>query len=157
MQRARLLSQRGLEAISILLSSEILSSAKPDQDVLLSLVAFTDSRDAWTTSASHQKAQELLERFSKEVDNSDFLVEFILKHFIRPLFSRSKPAAITATGRKAMATSAPQKGFDPADLDPANKPWKFKDVYAITVFQWAVNHSQVSSKQIRFATCAKIH
>lgn len=140
-RQVKIASNLGLNVICRLL--ELQPVDKLDQRILLSILAFTDPRDPWTTPASAEIAGKLTERFQSQLAPSGFIVEFILKDFVRPLFSKSKPQSITTQGRKAMFRTGPRKQLEIADIDPANKPWKYKDVYAVTVFQWALEHINV--------------
>ncbi|RDW69699.1 hypothetical protein BP6252_08719 [Coleophoma cylindrospora] len=142
LQAAISMGEAGLDAITNLIQLNTQVALKLENQVLLSLIAFTDKRDVWTSQKSLSNAQAILSRCSEQIKSKEFLVDFLLKETIRPLFSKSKPAAITSTGRKAMPTSAPPRRFETADMDPANKPWKFKDLWAITVFNWIVDHTE---------------
>ncbi|RDW80823.1 hypothetical protein BP5796_05521 [Coleophoma crateriformis] len=142
LQAAISMGEAGLDAITNLIQLDTHVALKLENQVLLSLIAFTDKRDVWTSQKSLSKAQAILSRCSEQVRSKEFLVDFLLRETIQPLFSKTKPAAITSTGRKAMPTSAPPRRFETADMDPANKPWKFKDLWAVTVFNWIVDHTE---------------
>lgn len=79
-----------------------------------------------------------------QIRSEEFVVDFILQKFIRPLFSKSKPDTITTAGRKAIPSSAPRKPFDVAELERASRPWKYDAVYSVTVFGWMVENVSVS-------------
>lgn len=133
----------GLKA---LLSLQYLHQSPPKdlpQPVLLSLLVFTSSRDPWTTPPSLSSAQLLLSKYAHQTQTTEFLINYILQSIIRPLFSKSKPSAITSSGRKAMPSSAPPKRFEAADMDRSTKPWKYEAVYSVTVFRRAVEHTPV--------------
>ncbi|KAK6827627.1 hypothetical protein PG987_010968 [Apiospora arundinis] len=72
---------------------------------------------------------------SSSSSKADFITDTLLTQHLRPLFSKSRPATVTASGRKAAFVEAP----DAAMLeDRAAKAWKYTHVYAVTVFDWAV-------------------
>lgn len=135
--------EAGIEIIERLMLLDTQAAPKLDNQTLLSLIAFTDKGDPWTVQNSISRVQAILFQCKEQLESKGFLVDFLLRDTIRPLFLKSKPAAITATGRKAMPTSAPPRRFEAADMDPANKPWKFKNVWAITVFSWVVEQAEV--------------
>ena len=118
------------------------------QRALLALTAFTYKPDLWTTPEIFSLVDSLLASQvladGQEQIKSTLIVQTILKHFIRPLFSRSKPAAITSSARKAEYPDADDRSGLP-DASPEAKPWKYTVPYAITVFDWAVTHSDVSA------------
>ena len=67
----------------------------------------------------------------------------LLKEKIKPLFAKSKNPAITAAGRKAISPlPVPiEHSIDESEL----KPWKCRDVYIVTVFEWALRQLDVLS------------
>lgn len=109
---------------------------------LLSCVVYS-SRDAWITSSVSKIAMDDLSKHNEQVSSREFIVDFLLQSFIRPLFSKSKPSSITSTGRKAMPSSEPAKRFD-VGAEKRDKPWKYEVVYAVTVLEWVVENSSVS-------------
>ncbi|KAF8849142.1 hypothetical protein BDZ45DRAFT_604813 [Acephala macrosclerotiorum] len=111
------------------------ASSALDPNILISILAFTSARDPWTTPTAQKVAESLLSSNCIQAQSEKFIF-FVLHVFIRPLFSKSKPDAITSTGRKAMPTSAPPKRYDVAASDRASKPWKYESPYSITVFSW---------------------
>jgi hypothetical protein len=122
-----------------------------DPQVLLSCIAFSSPHDPWTTAYSLSIAQDILSKYEHQSHTSAFIVDYVLQQFIRPLFSISKrPKAITASGRKAMSSSAPPRKFDAADHDPVNLPWMYEVPYTITVFEWAVSNSTVCITYLLF-------
>jgi len=115
-------------------------------DTLLTVISFTAPAvtDPWTTQETCEIArdllsQQLLHRFSQ----SD-LIETILKEYLRPAFSKSRPKAVTASGRKAEFPEEddPHRGL--ADDTKEVKPWKYEDHRPIAVFYWVVLTSDVS-------------
>lgn len=119
----------------------------PDKDVhpevLLSLAACTDTADPWTSESTKELAMQLLHRHQQQYLSDTFMVEYVLKGFVLPLFSNSKPSTVTSQGRKAL-TPALNDRYRPNDLDIAGKPWKFREVSAVTVFGWTVRLADVS-------------
>ncbi|KAI1644368.1 uncharacterized protein F4817DRAFT_219778 [Daldinia loculata] len=117
--------------------------------VLLRITAFTNATDPWTTAESRSLSQSLLEAQLQQLGDSQtrvFIVEDILANFLRPLFSKSRPAAITASGRKAEYVEPSR--YDGASREsPETKPWKYAHRYAVTVFAWAVEHADSSLLQ----------
>jgi hypothetical protein len=79
----------------------------------------------------------------------EFLTEKVLQQYLRPLFSKSKPASITASGRKAEYTdSAATRGESMPEESALTKPWKYTDLRAIPAIEWAVREADVSSSSI---------
>lgn len=72
------------------------------------------------------------------------LSEDTLKAYLRPLFSKSRPKTVTASGRKAEFPEEddPHRGL--TDETREVKPWKYADHRAITVFHWVVLTATVS-------------
>ncbi|KAK7996798.1 hypothetical protein PG989_004838 [Apiospora arundinis] len=117
---------------------------------LLSVVSYTNPQDPWTSDASAEIARNLLQsqfspleppprgekkKAAASSSKADFITDTLLTQHLRPLFSKSRPATVTASGRKAAFVEAP----DAAMLeDRAAKAWKYTHVYAVTVFDWAV-------------------
>ncbi|KAG0651535.1 tRNA nucleotidyltransferase [Hyphodiscus hymeniophilus] len=130
----------GLCALQTLLDIQTLPQ-NIDPRILLALTAFTSSRDPWTTTVSESTATAILSKLLSHVRSKSFIVDHVLHTFIRPLFSKSKLEAVTASGRKAMPSSAPPPRFDVKSADERAKPWMFDVPYAITVFEWAVANS----------------
>ncbi|KUJ07030.1 uncharacterized protein LY89DRAFT_632043 [Mollisia scopiformis] len=114
---------------------------QPDSKILLAILAFTSSRDSWTSPIAKTLAQGLLSPYTQQIHSKEFIIGHVIQLFIRPLFSKSKPEAITSTGRKAMPTSAPPRRHDVAELERASKPWKYEAPYSVTVFSWAVENA----------------
>jgi Tti2 family len=117
-----------------------------DPTLLLSLLAYVDGRDPWASEATQKLALELLSKHQAQLVANSFIIDYVLLGFVRPLFSDSKPPTVTSQGRKAL-NSAP-KNHRISSEDPSNKPWKFRDVYATTVFKWTVANADVRSDQL---------
>lgn len=130
---------------------------------LLTVISFTDLSDPWTTPDAHELATSLLERqlsgrrsgsnsnssssssSNDDLPQQEFLVEYILKTYLRPLFSKSRPKTVTASGRKAEFPDEhdPHRGLSDETRDV--KPWKYVDHRVITVFSWTVQNSDAST------------
>jgi hypothetical protein len=135
----------GLKCLQSMLALRLLPPGVPDQDILLSAIAFTSLRDPWTTASSESIAATILREHSHEIQTSELIIDFLLQTVIRPLFSQSKPATITATGRKAMPSSAPPRNYSVLDsFDPSQKPWKYASPFSIAVFEWIVKNTPVN-------------
>ncbi|KAI1382419.1 hypothetical protein F4677DRAFT_440213 [Hypoxylon crocopeplum] len=108
---------------------------------LLRVTAFSDIADPWTTAASSELAGSILSPLDEQPQKQTQLIaDEILIGFLRPLFSKSRPAAVTASGRKAEYVE--QSRYDAVARDsPETKPWKYVHRYAVTVFAWAVRRA----------------
>jgi hypothetical protein len=133
----------GLKAIRTL-QGLLPCSPLPDQ-ILLSLLAFTSSHDPWTAPSSLSDSTHILSSSSQtsHLHSQDFIIQFLLQSFIRPLFSKSKPSTVTAAGRKAMPSSGPQPKYDISEMDRNSRPWKYEAAYSVTVFGWAIENVPV--------------
>ncbi|KAI0837781.1 hypothetical protein F5Y06DRAFT_64328 [Hypoxylon sp. FL0890] len=133
----------GLRAIEQLTKVPSKAPLQLQRSTLLRLTAFTDAADPWATAESSALARSLLEAQLQSLGESEaksFIVEDILTEFLRPLFSKSRPAAVTASGRKAEYVEPSR--YDSIDREtPETKPWKYTHRYAVTVFAWAVQHA----------------
>lgn len=136
----------GLRCLQTLLTFLSPVSGASCHSAFLSAISFTSSRDPWTTTSSQSIATDILRENVHEVEGPEFIIDFLLQSIIRPLFSKSKPAAITAAGRKAMPSSAPPRNYNISEsLDPARKPWKYTSPFSIAVLEWAVTKSSVNN------------
>lgn len=117
----------------------------PSREILLSAIAYTSPRDTWSSPSCAIIAASILLGHAHEIRAPEFIIEFLLKTIIRPLFSKSKPPSITATGRKAMPSSDMPRNYNMSDsFDPALKPWKYLSPFSITVFEWVVENAPVN-------------
>lgn len=113
---------------------------------LVSIAAFANGDDdAWTNAASAGLSRKLLgDHFrSREERRARFIAEDVLSDLLRPLFSGSRPATVTASGRRAEFVEPGRYDSASAEAE-ARKPWKYGRRYAIAVFEWALRHSDVS-------------
>ena len=141
---AQRLGLHGLQCLQSLLALHPLPSDTSGLTILLSAISFTSPRDPWTTISSESIAAGILREHAHGILAPGLIIDFVLQSIIRPLFSNSKPAAITATGRKAMPSSAPPRNYSVSDsLDPVKKPWKYTSPFSIAAFEWAIENSSV--------------
>ncbi|KAK0714934.1 hypothetical protein B0H67DRAFT_229057 [Lasiosphaeris hirsuta] len=117
-----------------------------DDEFWLTLIALSDTTQDWTKISPKVpgRANALIQaRFAGDGSRKErFIVEDVLQRYLRPLFSRSKPASITTAGRKAeyQDPSAGRGEGIPNDSEET-KPWKFKGSRAIPAVAWAVDQS----------------
>ena len=117
-------------------------------ELFICLASFTDQRDSWTSKEAFNEAKLLLDQYFKVMKDrpKDFssLTSRILEEKIKPLFAKSRSKEITEQGRKAIS-SLPGP-FVPSDLEAMKKPWKFRDVYVVTVFRLVLGQLDVQTK-----------
>ncbi|CAK7218416.1 hypothetical protein SCUCBS95973_003476 [Sporothrix curviconia] len=123
-----------------------------DAQALYTVTALADASQPWTTDAAAETANRLLADLFGAQDASrkqQWIVDGILKQYLRPLFARAaRPATVTALGRKAAFAGQAGDGRG-GDMDrgtansesPQAKPWKYTDLRAISVFAWAVHEA----------------
>lgn len=115
-------------------------------DTILTIISFTAPAvtDPWTTQETREIARDLLSQQLLRKFNQSDLIETVLKEYLRPAFSKSRPKTVTASGRKAEYPEEddPHRGL--ADDSGEVKPWKYEDHRAIAVFHWVVLTSDVS-------------
>ncbi|KAL2263302.1 hypothetical protein VTK26DRAFT_7422 [Humicola hyalothermophila] len=138
----RAVSNIGLRTVEEL--TKMNGSVRLDDEVLLTLLAFTDDPQDWAAPEAAAIATALLaQQFSTSGPSREqFITETILPSYLRPLFSRSKPSSITASGRKAeYADSSASRGESIPDDSAQTKPWKYTDLRAVPVVAWAVGQA----------------
>ena len=140
--RTRAISHKGLIVLFKLQKLAPLSPGEPDIAVSTCLAAFSDGNDAWNSPRT-QKQASLLAKDYVESGHLPALLASILQNRIKPLFSQSKNPAITQQGRRAIHP-IPSNETSHGDLDASSKPWKHRDVYMVTVFQWVLSHLSVT-------------
>lgn len=134
----------GLKCLQTILSFRSSPVHVIGPEILFAAIAFTSSRDPWTTTPAQSIATGILSAHAGQVHTPELIIGVLLQTIIRPLFSKSKPAAITAAGRKAMPSSAPPRDYNISDsFDPAQKPWKYTSPSSMTMFEWAAENSSV--------------
>ncbi|RYP02589.1 hypothetical protein DL764_005715 [Monosporascus ibericus] len=137
------LVSRGALGLSILSKLRTKHHIKVSASTLISITAFINTEDPWTTTESARLARELLDecfQAQSQEQRTKFITEDILSNFLRPLFSKSRPATVTASGRKAEFMEPSRYDNASAEAE-ARKPWKYGQRHAITVFEWAVLQS----------------
>ena len=117
-----------------------------DAVILTCLAAFSDEKDPWNSSSAQQQASDLLRDYTRS-DRLPVMLTSILQERIKPLFSRTGNPAITPQGRKAI-NPRPSNVAMHSDLDADLKPWKFRDVYIVTVFRWVLQILDVRANEI---------
>ncbi|KAI1322309.1 hypothetical protein F5Y16DRAFT_43428 [Xylariaceae sp. FL0255] len=168
----------GLKSLDLLTKVPSTETSLFPNKTLLSIIAYTNPADKWTTPTSAELARSLLAQhfhlsFSSPeasdpppggldiqkkktqthpTQKSHFITEDILTSFLRPLFAKSRPTAVTASGRPAaFPEPAPRYsqgggfgGIGASDDVTSAKPWKYSRQYAVTVFEWAVENADTS-------------
>lgn len=142
--------------------------ARLSHDTLLTLIAFTDNTPAelagetpatdqsstlgreyaprpqpWVTANASELAGRVLAEQLSRTSTADTLITTMLREYLRPLFSKSRSAAVTAAGRKAEFRDERDVARGLRDETGEVKPWKFWDHRAIAVFRWAVHAASV--------------
>ena len=118
-------------------------------EVLLSLLAFTQLGDTWNSKQAYEISMDDLDHQSQEVLTGAFIVDYVLKGFIRPLFAKSTPRTITSQGRKAPDETLGNRITEMASSpDTISKPWKCRDIHTVTVFKWVVTRADVRPQVI---------
>jgi len=148
-QRCLAVSPPAIEALVLLAKKATSAAIAANDDLVLTLAAFTSKTQDWVPSPeAANNASELLRGLltASGTSREQFIAQTILQHYLRPLFSKSKPASITASGRKAeYVDPAAGRGEGLPDDSNKTKPWKFSDFRAIALASWAIEESDVSS------------
>lgn len=139
--KARAMGLKGLVLLSHLRRLVPPLQDGPDAAVLTCLAAFSDESDPWNSSSAQQQASNLIDDYTRSGDLSAMLTS-ILQERIKPLFSRTGNPAITPQGRKAI-NPRPSNITMHSDIDAEVKPWKFRDIYIVTVFRWVLQFLDV--------------
>ena len=114
-------------------------------ELITCLSSFTHVEDPWTNQASQTEASDLLvhykRTFTSKTEESLPLLTKLLTDIVKPAFTKSKNSAITPAGRKAISTLPPriEASIDESKL----KPWKYDQVYIVTVFDWVLKQLDV--------------
>lgn len=141
MRRLCEMGVKGLNILSHLHQNFPVTNDESTVHLLTCLASYTDLSDRWTSLEARNLSQALLEDYEKSERLPAILTD-LLKERVKPLFAKSKNPAITPQGRKAI-DPLPNNDFAHSDLDAVAKPWKYRDVYIITVFQWIVGQVDV--------------
>lgn len=127
-----------------LLSSK---SCPLDDSTLLTVVAYTDGSDAWTTAKSTEAATSLLDAQLSGEKRGEFITNTVLQAYLKPLFSKSS-TRVTESGMPLHYDIPTDRNRQLSQV-PA---WKQMHPWAVTTLRWAVDGSEVcSSKQVRFS------
>ncbi|MCJ1385354.1 hypothetical protein MMC17_008476 [Xylographa soralifera] len=111
----------------------------PALDVVTSLASFTDPRDPWTRPEASEAASSLLGDLLHRGStiNPKFLSKLLaslLQDRVKASFGKTNNSTITEQGRKTNYRLPGAADFSDSEVEL--KPWKFRDVYILTVFKW---------------------
>lgn len=139
-------------------------SAMYSDDTILTLVSFTEDTWSeeraqntpcyhfapqpypWATPEASELAGLVLEKQLAQYFTAETLiVKTILQEYLRPLFSKSRPSTVTASGRKAEFRDDDEDYRRGLRDEIEAKPWKFADHRAIAIFRWAVHRANAST------------
>jgi hypothetical protein len=127
-----------------LLDQQIYPETDLEPAVLLALISYTELDDHLTSAGTQELAARILGRHEKQYLAPRFLVDFVLKGYIRPLFSGSKPSTVTPQGRKA-GTAQSGGLYRQHELDLSKQPWRSQHVSTATIFGWVIKQMNVGS------------
>lgn len=142
------IAARGEVGLAVLESLQGMHKADLDDKALVAAAAYTSAQDPWTTPTAASSARAILDAaLAGNAKREEALIaSTILTTFLRPLFSKARPATVTASGRKAeFVETARYSGGVGGGLDGPSeaelKPWRHAHAYAVAVFEWAVSRS----------------
>lgn len=100
------------------------------------LSAFVDKNDPWTTDATRERASKLIQLYKSRLPTThEFpqdpladVLQDILLNLIRPLFSLRKDS---------------QRDNQLHQPNWASKPWKYGDLYIVSVLSWLIKQYEV--------------
>lgn len=131
-------------ALLVIISLFCSSPTEPfllDDVALISVVAYTDGTDAWTTEESSQLASRLF-KSSLAGDKLDtFITQRLLQETLRPLFSKSS-TRLTASGRPSQLAQQPTSTQARTSLDSVSQ--EREKLHAASICKWAVMLCSVS-------------
>lgn len=104
----------------------------------MTAIAHTDPSLPWTTVEAARQAADVVLAAVGAKGKAALVADDVLRDYLRPLFSKSRPAAVTASGRKAAFAEEPGAHGSLALETRAAKPWKHTDLRAVPVFAWAL-------------------
>lgn len=139
----RAISLSGIQLLARLQRMKPLSEDEHVVTILTCLASFTNLDDLWTCSEAREHAHVLSEEYAACKGKSTLLTG-ILQERIKPLFAKQKNPAVTQQGRKAIGPLS-SAATACSDLDDEANPWKYRDPYIVTVFQWVLEHLDESS------------
>jgi hypothetical protein len=137
----------GLTALSKLVQHQESSGLDLNSQDLITICAFADGKETWSTEQTTALATDILRECLSKNSEEAFAIETILKGYLRPLFSKSRPATVTESGRKAEYLDSDGKRGLP-DETRRTKPWKYQDLRAIPAFSWVVDSADVSISSV---------
>ena len=112
---------------------------------MICLASFTRANDPWTSHVSLAEASSLLGVYVKmskaEPGRFQALLTNLLCEYVKPAFVKSKNSAITPAGRKAITALPPR--LEASIDETKSKPWKYGQIYLITVFEWILGQLDV--------------
>ena len=135
------MSLAGILLLARLQKTEPLSEDEHVLTILTCLASYTDPIDPWTCPQARDHACSLSEDYAASENLPTVLTGLLLER-IKPLFAGTSNPAITHQGRKAIHP-LPSAATAHGDLDGEAKPWKYRDAYSVTVFQWALKYLDV--------------
>ena len=135
------MSLSGVSLLSQLQEAKPLSADESVVTILTCLASYTDLNDAWTYPKTRDYACALSGIYAASESLSTILTG-LLQERVKPLFAKTKNPAITQQGRKAI-DPLPISTTAHSDLDDESKPWKYRDVHIVTVFQWVLSRLDV--------------
>ncbi|TLD21309.1 hypothetical protein PspLS_08944 [Pyricularia sp. CBS 133598] len=146
--RCQPLAEPGLAVIKCILQDHGWGSMAAEDligpQVLVTAIAYLDPDLPWTTPAASQLAHDIIEAIvsATDVNKDAVIVDRILKDYLRPLFTRSRPDTVTDSGRKAHFAPEPESTGGALDKETrAAKPWKHVDLRAVPAFAWALREA----------------
>ncbi|KAK0627714.1 hypothetical protein B0T14DRAFT_423769 [Immersiella caudata] len=145
LRRCLAISPSAIEALVLLSTKTTPGVLAENEDLLVTLAAYTEPSQPWVPSKETSgKANQLLRDLlaANNTTQDQFIVQNILQHHLRPLFSKSKPSSITSSGRKVEYVD-PSAGRGEGIPDDSNetKPWKFSDFRAFPLASYCVNQA----------------
>lgn len=132
---------RGLGLLTRLQKSFPLLREESAVDLFTCLASYSDASDPWTSLETRKNCQVVLDDYVDSNGRPNLITD-LLKERVKPLFARSKNPAITPQGRRAIDPH-PSNDTSHSDLNSELKPWKYRDVYIVTVFQWVLGQLNV--------------
>ncbi|KAK2745410.1 hypothetical protein FQN57_003753 [Myotisia sp. PD_48] len=151
-RKATLKSDIGMDILCQL--NSILSYNPGDYlvDILSLLAAYSRPADPWTSDRCARNAVSALEKYESLLRQNGRNVfaktlEEMLQKWIKVSFSKTRNPTLSSAGRKNLhPVSEPR--FDPSLFDTSSKPWKFKDIYVVTILDWIVHRYLPSDKVV---------
>ena len=135
------MSSDGLTILSRLDTGPPVSEAHESSRVpfLRCVASFTDSSDPWTCESCRNSAHQLLEAFCHSLNSKDLsnALSILLQKDVKPAFANTRDSAINQQARMAI-DPLPANQSPSEESDKATKPWKYREVYVVTVLGWII-------------------